>query len=617
MTFWSRSLVVRLVGYFSLLSLITVSSVGVLTYLGARVAIKRLVFDRLRVTATLKEDALNLLLDNQEEATIAIARLSELQEQAEILATQAPSDREFQIAYDLAQQSLGSFLVGHAEIEEVTILDAQTGEILLSTQQKNEGEFRQQSPYFRQGLEDTAIQPLSLLSAEQQPTIIISTPLQNAEAENIAVLAAHIRLTPILQIVSESTGLGKSGKVYAVDPRYNYYAITSSGQLLVRENVRSPGIDEAIQGGAGGGLYPNYEGVSAIGYHGWIDRLQIAVIVEIDQAEAFEPARQMAFGIFMVGLVAAGILTVGVYPLARQIARPILAITRTALQVAAGDFQQQAPVLTQDEVGILATAFNRMTQHLKLLYRGLEEKVTQLQDADTALRQSIRELKYEQARSEKLLLNILPEPIALRLKTEETTIAESYEKVSVLFADLVRFTELSNRVSPTELVEILNVIFSEFDQLCDRHGLEKIKTIGDAYMVVGGLPTPNPNHAVAIAEMALDMQARIRQFDRETGESFSLRIGIHSGAVVAGVIGIKKFIYDLWGDTVNIASRMESQGISGEIQVTEATYLLLKDRFYFEKRGNIEVKGKGLMTTYLLKKRKFPQVLPDSLPWKG
>ncbi|MEC4803900.1 MAG: adenylate/guanylate cyclase domain-containing protein [Jaaginema sp. PMC 1079.18] len=614
MTFWSRSLVVRLVGYFSLLSLITVSSVGVLTYLGARVAIKRLVFDRLRVTATLKEDALNLLLDNQEEATIAIARLSELQEQAEILATQAPSDREFQIAYDLAQQSLGSFLVGHAEIEEVTILDAQTGEILLSTQQKNEGEFRQQSPYFRQGLEDTAIQPLSLLSAEQQPTIIISTPLQNAEAENIAVLAAHIRLTPILQIVSESTGLGKSGKVYAVDPRYNYYAITSSGQLLVRENVRSPGIDEAIQGGAGGGLYPNYEGVSAIGYHGWIDRLQIAVIVEIDQAEAFEPARQMAFGIFMVGLVAAGILTVGVYPLARQIARPILAITRTALQVAAGDFQQQAPVLTQDEVGILATAFNRMTQHLKLLYRGLEEKVTQLQDADTALRQSIRELKYEQARSEKLLLNILPEPIALRLKTEETTIAESYEKVSVLFADLVRFTELSNRVSPTELVEILNVIFSEFDQLCDRHGLEKIKTIGDAYMVVGGLPTPNPNHAVAIAEMALDMQARIRQFDRETGESFSLRIGIHSGAVVAGVIGIKKFIYDLWGDTVNIASRMESQGISGEIQVTEATYLLLKDRFYFEKRGNIEVKGKGLMTTYLLKKRKFPQVLPDSLP---
>ncbi|MFP4009209.1 MAG: adenylate/guanylate cyclase domain-containing protein [Spirulinaceae cyanobacterium] len=614
MKFWSRSLVVRLVGYFSLLSLITVSSVGILTYMGARVVIKRLVFDRLRVTATLKEDALNLLLDNQQEATAAIAQIPELREQVAILTPQDQSDREFQIAYDLAQQYLTSALASRPEIREVMLLNADNGEILLSTQQRNEGEIRQRAQYFRQGLEDTAIQPLYLQPQTQQPTITISTPLRNADGEIEAVLAAHFYLQPLLQIVSESTGLGESGEAYIVDPNYYYYATERSGQLLIQANVRSQGIDKAVGGNVGGGLYPDYRGIPAIGYHRWIDRLNIAVMVEIDQNEAFQPARQMALGIFLVGLVTAGILTVGVYPLARQIARPILAITNTALQVAAGEFHHEAPVLTQDEVGILAEVFNRMTQQLDRLYCGLQEKVAQLQDADTALRQSLSELRYEQERSEKLLLNILPQPIALRLKVEETTIAESFDRVSVLFADLVRFTELSERVSPTELVEILNVIFSEFDQLCDRHGLEKIKTIGDAYMVVGGLPTPNSNHAEAIAEMALDMQARIGQFDRETGESFSLRIGIHSGSVVAGVIGIKKFIYDLWGDTVNIASRMESQGLSGEIQVTEATYHLLKDRFYLEERGSIKVKGKGMMTTYLLKNRKFHRTLPDSLP---
>jgi class 3 adenylate cyclase/HAMP domain-containing protein len=611
MKFWSRSLVVRLVGYFSLLSLITVSSVGVLTYLGARVVIKRLVFDRLRVTATLKEDSLTLLLNNQKEATTAIAQILELRDQASILATHNRSDREFRRAYALAQQYLASALASRPEIRDVMLLDAESGEILLSAQQKKEGELRQHARYFQQGLVETSIQPLYTSPTTEQPTITISTPLVNREGDRVAVLVAHLSLKPLNQIISESTGLGESGKAYLVSLSYSSIMPPSSLQLSAQP--MSQGIERALGGNNGGGLYLDYRGVPVIGYHRWIEPLNLAVMVEIDQAEAFEPAQQMALGIFVVGLVSAGILTIGVYPLARQIARPILAITDTALQVAAGDFAHQAPVLTEDEVGVLAGAFNRMTTQLNLLYRGLEEKVTQLQEADTALRESIRELKLEQERSERLLLNILPKTIALRLKFEETTIAESYEQVSVLFADLVRFTELSERISPTELVEILNVIFSEFDQLCDRHGLEKIKTIGDAYMVVGGLPTPNPNHARAIAEMALDMQRRIHQFDRETGESFSLRIGIHSGSVVAGVIGIKKFIYDLWGDTVNIASRMESQGISGEIQVTETTYQLLQDCYFFEKRGEIKVKGKGLMTTYLLKDRKFAH-LPDSLP---
>ncbi|HBE16182.1 MAG TPA: hypothetical protein DEG17_20645 [Cyanobacteria bacterium UBA11149] len=218
---------------------------------------------------------------------------------------------------------------------------------------------------------------------------------------------------------------------------------------------------------------------------------------------------------------------------------------------------------------------------------------------------ALRNLAIEQAKSERLLLNILPEPIAKRLKREELTIADHFSEVTVLFADIVGFTELASNTSPIELVEILNEIFSEFDRLTEIHSLEKIKTIGDAYMVVGGLPMPMPNHAEAIAQMALDMQTVIKQFCQETGKTFNIRIGINTGPVIAGIIGTKKFIYDLWGDTVNIASRMESHGLPGRIQVTEDTYKLLKNYYRFEERGRIQVKGKGEMNCYLLKNKKI------------
>ena len=209
-------------------------------------------------------------------------------------------------------------------------------------------------------------------------------------------------------------------------------------------------------------------------------------------------------------------------------------------------------------------------------------------------------LKLQQEQTEKLLLNILPKPIAERLQKEQKLIADHFDDVSVLFADLVGFTEFCAQKTPTQLVEILNGIFSEFDRLSELHGLEKIKTIGDAYMVVGGLPTPREDHSEAIALLALDMQAALRRFNVTIGENFQLRIGLHSGSVVAGIIGISKFSYDLWGDTVNIASRMESNGLPGKIQVTAGTYERLKEQFVFEERGQILVKGKGKMLTYWL-----------------
>jgi adenylate cyclase len=214
------------------------------------------------------------------------------------------------------------------------------------------------------------------------------------------------------------------------------------------------------------------------------------------------------------------------------------------------------------------------------------------------------DLAVERQRSEQLLLNILPASIAERLKRQQTTIADSFAEVTALFADIVDFTPISARQTPADLVRMLGGIFSAFDRLAEKHGLEKIKTIGDAYMVVGGLPEPRADHAEAVAEMALDMMREIGRFRGPDGQSCNLRIGINTGPVVAGVIGTRKFSYDLWGDTVNVASRMESQGVAGAIQVTPATYERLKHQYRFEPREPLQVKGRGEMICHLLTGRR-------------
>jgi adenylate cyclase len=209
-------------------------------------------------------------------------------------------------------------------------------------------------------------------------------------------------------------------------------------------------------------------------------------------------------------------------------------------------------------------------------------------------------LELEHQKSEALLHNIIPPEVAERLKQNPKVIADSHRQVTILFADIVGFTEIAGRSTPEALVTLLNRIFSEFDALVDELDCEKIKTIGDAYMVVAGLPTSKADHAQSIARLALKMLAAAERASRETGENLQVRIGIHSGPVVAGVIGQKKFAYDLWGDTVNIAARMESHGLTGRIQVTADTAELINEDFELEPRGMVEIKGKGQMATYLL-----------------
>jgi class 3 adenylate cyclase len=198
-------------------------------------------------------------------------------------------------------------------------------------------------------------------------------------------------------------------------------------------------------------------------------------------------------------------------------------------------------------------------------------------------------------------LNILPGTIAGRLKENPGIIADGFSEATVLFADIVDFTTMSSGADPADVVRKLNEIFSDFDRLATSHGLEKIKTIGDAYMVAGGLPEAQPDHCQVVAAFALDMVAAMERHRSWTGEAMRIRVGINTGPVVAGVIGQQKFIYDLWGDAVNVASRMESNGLSNEIQVTQAVKDKLAGLYEFEERGPIYVKGKGEMVTYLMR----------------
>ena len=247
-------------------------------------------------------------------------------------------------------------------------------------------------------------------------------------------------------------------------------------------------------------------------------------------------------------------------------------------------------------------ALRRQQQQLEAQNQQLQAEIKERQQAEA-------ELRRQRQRSEELLTNVLPFQIAQRLKEREQAIADQFDAVTILFADIVGFSPVAAQLTPCELVHLLNQMFSRFDELAAIYKLEKIKTIGDAYMVAAGVPCPRPDHAQAIAHMALDMQATISDFHQPDGHPFRLRIGINSGPVVAGVIGIRKFIYDLWGDTVNIASFMETTGEAGKIQVSELTYAHLKDHFTLNPRGPVCLKNGDSMTTYWLtpQQRAIPQ----------
>jgi signal transduction histidine kinase/DNA-binding response OmpR family regulator/HAMP domain-containing protein len=391
MKFWKKSLMARLVGYFLLLSLVTVSLVGYIAFIRAREALKQSVFDRLHAVATLKEDELNRWIDDQRRDVVFIAWLPEVRAQAGSLLSHPESDPEHQAAYALLTEYLKFVVTSTSDSAELFILDLD-GNLVLSTDKAHEGQSQAEALYFIQG-RSKLTQHIYTSPLTGKPTITIATPLFDERKRRVGVLASHLSLARMDRLILERTGLGTSGETYLVNTSN---AFVSAEALFKGQEfpggVHSEGIDTALQGIDGSGLYLNYAGVPVIGVYRWVDEREVALLAEMSQAEAFAPARQLAGTIVLIGSVSAGLLAVGVYLLVRQIARPILAITDTATQVAAGDLTQTAPVLTEDEVGVLARAFNQMTGQLRLLYEHLEEQV---EDRTAALSRANEQLQQE------------------------------------------------------------------------------------------------------------------------------------------------------------------------------------------------------------------------------
>jgi class 3 adenylate cyclase len=442
--------------------------------------------------------------------------------------------------------------------------------------------------------------------------------------KRLGILALQISTEHIEDVVSgqrnwQRDGLGQTGRSNIIGPDYllrtnsrsfledpekfvaqlkadgvpaeKIERIQAHNSTILQAGIRLPSVTAALEGKEGWAIEQSPFGptLSLVSYMPLnIQGLHWVFESRMDTAEAFKPVTDMQHFFIWWGVIIFLLTVVSALLMTRVILRPVDALANAAQRVAAGDLTAKAECKSQDELGMLCNTFNAMTKSIR--------------DKTDLIEQKNRE-------NEALLLNILPGEIAERLKGGENEIADSFADVTVLFGDLAGFTALSAKMSADDVVDMLNGLFSRFDRVANELGIEKIKTIGDCYMAVCGLPKRCPNHAARMVRMALRMLEETREYGNEKGWSLQMRIGLNSGPVVAGVIGTSKFIYDLWGDTVNLASRMESTGVPGEIQVTRSVYESLKGSYQFEGRGMVQVKGKGEIETWLVrrKQRALPQ----------
>ena len=450
--------------------------------------------------------------------------------------------------------------------------------------------------------------------ASGEPTAFMAAPVID-EGVVIGVLIAQVSDAEIDRVVTgdrrwRHEGFGATGEAYLVGPdhllrsgprafyenRERYFAdlkangapeseiaaIRRFGTPVLIQRIDTKASQSALAGTEGTGEIIGYRGVPTLASWGplAIPGVKWALIAKIDSAEAFVPIYRLRRDLAIVGGLALLVVIATGGWLSRALLGPLRELTAGVKRFAAGNYDAKVTVRTSDEIGQLCLAFNGM--------------VDELREKSAVIESKNRE-------NEELLLNVLPAPIANRLRGGEQRIADGFAEVTVAFADLVGFTALSSEMPPQEVVTLLNGLFTRFDEAAHDLGIEKIKTVGDAYMAVCGLPVPVANHAERMVRMAIRMVHITREHALEHRVSMKLRVGINSGPVVAGVIGKSKYIYDLWGDTVNLASRMESGGIPDSIQVTRPVYEKLQGLFAFEARGSIEVKGKGSVEAWLLR----------------
>ena len=453
------------------------------------------------------------------------------------------------------------------------------------------------------------------LPADGAPAAFMAAPLVEGGVV-IGVLVARLSITELDNIVTGGRqwgreGFGTTGEAYLVGPdvlirsaprlffenRDQYFEELERGGTTPKNDIEdthrygSPVLQQHVDNKATRAALRGLEGIGTIAGMGgqltlasWgpvnVPGLQWGMVAKVDEAEAFAPVHLLQRRLIIVGAIALlVVLSTGAW-LSRSLHGPLRDHTAGVERFAAGDYAASVRVRTKDEIGKLCSAFNGM--------------VGELREKSAVIENKNRE-------NEQLLLNVLPAPIASRLRGGELNIADGFDNITVAFADIVDFTHLSSGMPPARLVELLNGLFSRFDEAALELGVEKIKTVGDAYMVVCGLPAPVSDHVRRVLRMAIRMVYITREHALDNKVAIKLRVGVNSGPVVAGVIGKSKYIYDLWGDTVNVASRMESTGLPDTIQVTRPVYEALKDEFDLESRGLVEVKGKGSVEAWILK----------------
>jgi class 3 adenylate cyclase len=447
-----------------------------------------------------------------------------------------------------------------------------------------------------------------------EPTQYIAAPIADGQ-ENIGVLALQLSTAAIDDVMTGrrgwvKDGLGLTGQSQIVGSDYllrtnvrRFFENPEAFLAMLKANGHSeqginrirtykttilefeaklPSVKAALEGKEGTMIERSMFGPTPIlaSYMPLnIEGLKWTIGSRINLDEALRPVSEMQRLFIWWGVTLLLLTVLAAWYMTREILRPVNALVTAAKRVGSGDFAARVDWKYKDELGVLSDTFNSMTQ---------------------SIREKTELIEQKHRENEALLLNILPGEIAVRLKNGEQEIADSFAEVTVLFGDLVGFTALSSSISAAAVVDMLNGLFRRFDQIAGELGIEKIKTIGDCYMAVCGLPKPCRDHAERMARMALRMLDATRDYGKEHGLNLQLRVGLNSGPVVAGVIGTRKFIYDLWGDTVNLASRMESTGAPGEIQVTRSVYEGLKDDFQFKSRGLVQVKGKGEIEAWFL-----------------
>ncbi len=404
MNFWKRHLTTRLSAYFLLVSLLTVGLVGTVAYGRAKASLKQAVFNQLSSASTLKEGEILRWFEDQQRDFLLITQFPEVQAQFKQLLQYQPTEPEYLKAKEILTRYLQGVVKVKPNLREITLQD-QTRRVVAASDPSREGKFRIDADvtYFETVTLGDKFAPIFYVSPETgQLSVTFATPIRDAKGDRLGILSADLNLERIDQIIRERTGLGTTGESYLVGYVVTGNSFISQDELLPvqqrnRTNISSPGIDAAMRGNNGYGLYLNYAEVPVIGVYRWLNDRDLALLVEMSQSEAFLPARQLAAAITFIGLLSALGLSLGVYFLSKQIARPILAIAKTTTQIAAGDLNQKAPVLTQDEVGILAKNFNQMVEELKISRDQSREYSTSLELKAQELETAIQQLKKTQA----------------------------------------------------------------------------------------------------------------------------------------------------------------------------------------------------------------------------